>query len=291
MKKIFEGIGILSLACISFLYTEKTVNVVKQYDEIMIAIKNENENYKVESKDALINNDTIIPGIKGKEVNISSSYNKMKRYGKFNSNLLVYREVTPTITIEENYDKYIVSGNADKNMISFIFLVEENDSIDTILHILDGKEIKGNFFVDGKWLEKNNDTLVTLIEQGHNVGNLSYNRDYSDSSYAWMDTFIKKVAKQKVGYCYNEVADLTALKLCALSKNYTIRPNIIIKNYPLKEIKEQVSAGSIIAMPINKNVERELPAIINYIMNKGYRIDNLQNHLSESCMGSKSCID
>lgn len=282
MKKIFEGIGILSLVCISFLYTEKTVNVVKEYDEIMIAIKNENENYKVESKDATIIADTIVPGIKGKEVNVSSSYNKMKRYGKFNSNLLVYKEVTPTITIEDNFDKYIVGGNANKNMISFIFLVEENDSIDTILSILDSKEIKGNFFVDGKWLEKNNDALVKLIEEGHNVGNLSYGRDYNNSSYAWMDTFIKKVAKQKVGYCYNEVSDLTALKLCALSKNYTIRPNIIVKNYPLKEIKEQVSAGSIISMPINKTVEKELPTIISYIISKGYKIENLQNHLSES---------
>lgn len=282
MKKLFEGIGILSLVCISFLYTEKTVNVVKEYDEIMIAIKEENENYKVEAKDACVVEDTIIPGIKGKEVNMNSSYSKMKRYGKFNSNLLVYKEIIPTVSISNNYDKYIVGGNAEKNMISFIFLVEENDTIDNILKILDEKGIKGNFFVDGKWLEKNNHTLVKLIEQGHNVGNLSYNRDYTNSSYAWMDTFIKQVGKQKIGYCYNEIADLNALQLCALSKNYTIRPNIIVKNYPLKEIKEQISAGSIISMPINKTVEKELPTVISYIISKGYTIENLENHLSET---------
>ena len=282
MKKLFEGIGILSLICVSFLYTEKTVNVVKEYDEIMISIKEENENYKVDAKDATIIDDTIIPGIKGKEVNINSSYSQMKRYGKFNSNLLVYQEVLPEISISENLDKYIIGGNAEKNMISFIFLVEENDSIDTILKILDDKGVKGNFFVDGKWLEKNNKILVTLIEQGHNIGNLSYNRDYTNSSYGWMDTFIKQVGKQKIGYCYNEIADLTALQLCALSNNYTIRPNIIVKNYPLKEIKEQVSAGSIISMPINKTVEKELPTIISFITSKGYKIENLENHLSES---------
>ncbi len=282
MKKLFEGIGILSLICVSFLYTEKTVNVVKEYDEIMISIKEENENYKVDAKDATIIDDTIIPGIKGKEVNINSSYSQMKRYGKFNSNLLVYQEVLPEISISENLDKYIIGGNAEKNMISFIFLVEENDSIDTVLKILDEKDVKGNFFVDGKWLEKNNKILVTLIEQGHNIGNLSYNRDYTNSSYGWMDTFIKQVGKQKIGYCYNEIADLTALQLCALSNNYTIRPNIIVKNYPLKEIKEQVSAGSIISMPINKTVEKELPTIISFITSKGYKIENLENHLSES---------
>ncbi len=282
MKKVFEGIGILSLVCLSFLYTEKTVNVVKEYDEIMIAIKNENDNYKVEAKDATIIEDTIVPGINGKEIHINDSYNQMKRYGKFNNNLLVYKEKSPTVSIENTFDKYVIGGNPEKNMISLIFLVEENDSIDTILKILDEKNVKGNFFVDGKWLEENNDVLVQLTRQGHNIGNLSYNRDYSDSSYAWVDTFIKKVGKQNVGYCYNEVADLTALKLCSLSKNYTIRPNIIVKNYPLKEIKEQVSAGSIISMPVHKTVEKELSAIISYIYSKGYKIENLKNHLSES---------
>lgn len=281
MKKILQGIGFLSLVCLSFFYTEKAVNVVKEYDEIMIAIRAENEAYQVEAKDAVIKEDTIIPGLKGKEVNINKSYSKMKRYGKFNSNLLEYQELLPTISIKDNYEKYIISGNASKNMISFIFLVEENDSIDTILKILEDKGVKGNFFVDGKWLENHNKELVSLIENGHNVGNLSYSRDYNNSSYAWMDTFIKKVGKQEIGYCYNEVADSNALKLCALSKNYTIRPNIIIKNYPLKEMKDQVSAGSIISMSINKTVEKELPMMIQYILNKGYTIDTLTEHLCE----------
>lgn len=287
MKKIFEALGILTLVCISFLYTEKTVNVVREYDDIMIAIKSENENYKIEAKDATIIEDTIIPGLNGREVNMNDSYNKMKRYGKFNSNLLSYKEVTPNITIEKQFDKYIISGNQDKNMISLIFLIKEDDSINTILHILNHKKIKGNFFVDGKWLEKNNGTLIQLIEQGHTIGNLSYNLDYNHSSFAWMDTFIKKVGKQKIGYCYNEVADLTALKLCALSKNYTVRPNIVVKDYPMKEIKEQVKSGSIISFPINKTVEKELPTIISYIQSKGYTIETLQNHLSESCSNCK----
>ena len=282
MKKILETIGILSLVCISFLYTEKTVNVVKEYDDIMIAIKSENENYKVDAKDATIIEDTIIPGMNGKEVNINDSYNKMKRYGKFNSNLLSYKEVAPSISIEKQFDKYVVSGNIEKNMVSLLFLVEENDSIDKVLHILNSKQIKGNFFVDGKWLEKNNDTLIQLIEQGHNIGNLSYNRNYNHSSFSWMDTFIKKVGKQDIGYCYNEVADMTTLKLCSLTKNYTIRPNIIIQNYPLKETKEQITSGSIVSYPINKTVEKELPTIIHYIQSKGYTITTLQNHLSES---------
>lgn len=281
MKKMFEALGILSLVCLSFLYTEKTANVVKEYDDIMIAIKQENENYKVDPIDAIIENDTIIPGMNGKEININKSYSQMRRYGKFNSSLLVYRDVSPNLSITKQYEKYVISGNTNKKMVSLIFLVEENDSIDTILKMLTQKQVKANFFVDGKWLENHNDELLLLIEQGHNVGNLSYNRDYTDSSFAWMDTFIKKVGKQNIGYCYNEVADSTALKLCALSQNYTIRPNIRIKEYPLKEIKSQVVSGSIISFPITEIVEKELSLIINYIESKGYQIATLEEHLSE----------
>ena len=50
MKKLFQIIGIISLMGFSFFYTEKTVSVVKEYDTIMIDIKNVEKKYK---KDAL----------------------------------------------------------------------------------------------------------------------------------------------------------------------------------------------------------------------------------------------
>ena len=43
----------------------------------------------------------------------------------------------------------------------------------------------------------------------------------------------------------------------------------------------ELSAGSIIALPVNDVVEKELPVIINFIQGKGYVIDNLYYHLNE----------
>lgn len=54
MKKFFEYIGMISLACFSFFFTEKTVNVVKEADNIMIEIKKAVEMNKTESIDAII---------------------------------------------------------------------------------------------------------------------------------------------------------------------------------------------------------------------------------------------
>ena len=281
MKKFFSYIGILSLLLFTFFYTEKTVNVVKEFDDIMIEIKNVNEEYKIEARDATILNNTIIPGLKGKEIDINKSYSKMKQYGSFNSNLLTFKEIEPTISIKDNFDKYVIAGNSDKRMVSFVFLVNDNDNIDEILRILNKRNIKGNFFINSNWLEKNNDLIVELIKEGHNVGNLSNNFNYKDDVYVWMDTVIKKIGKQDISYCYSETEDIETLKICSLYNNYTIIPSIVVENYPLKEIKEKLSSGSIISFKVNSNLKKELDLVINYIESKGLSIMALDEHLKE----------
>lgn len=279
MNKFLESLGVIALVCLSFVYTEKTVDVVKEYDEIMVEIKKQNNNYKVDAKDVLIDGDTIIPGLKGKQINENKSYSKMKRYGKFNSSLFVYEDLLPKKSIDDYLNKYIISGNPNKNMISIIFLVNENDDITDILSTLKEKNIKANFFIDSKWLEKNENLLFDIIKLGHNVGNL--NIDNQNGNYSWTDTIVKKVGKQKNGYCYAAKKDSNILKYCSLLKNHTIIPNIIVDNYPLKEIKDKIKSGSIIALKINETTKKELGTVISYISSKGYKIVNLNEHLSE----------
>ena len=281
MKKLFQIIGFISLMCFSFFYTEKTVSVVKEYDTIMITLRNEASKYESEAIDAKIEGNTIIPGLNGKKVNINKSYSKMKRYGSYNESLLVFSDMLPKITLEKNKNKYIISGNKEKKMVSLIFIVEENTKIDNIVNILNEKKVKGNFFVEGLWLEKNSNLINPLIKDNHNIGNLSYNLDYSNSSFVWIDTIIKKIGKQKTSYCYNEKEDKTTLSACSLNKDYTIRPNIITDKNPLKTIKENLTSGSLISIKINNDTEEELKLIINYINSKGYKIVNLEEHLKE----------
>ena len=81
--------------------------------------------------------------------------------------------------------------------------------------------------------------------------------------------------------CEREEIEICSLFFCKNSNNYTIKPNIIIEKYPLKEIKENIKPGSIIAIKINDTLTKELGLIINYINSKGYQIVNLSEHLSE----------
>ncbi|MCI9232976.1 MAG: polysaccharide deacetylase family protein [Bacilli bacterium] len=281
MKKFFECIGMISLVCVSFFFTEKTARVVKETDNIMVEIKKAAESHVNHSIDAMIKEDTIIPGIYGGIVDEEKSYEKMKRVGSYQENLLVYKKIAPMVSIEKNFDKYIISGNPKKNMVTLLFLVQDNDDTTKIEKILQQKEVKASFFVDGNWFENHNDKIYEWINEEHTVGNLSYGMDYKNSSFIWMDTIIKRVGNQKISFCYNEKPNKDALKLCAANKNYTIRPNIIIAKSPLSEIKLNLVAGSIIALPINQTVEKELPVIIEYIRGKGYKLENLYHHLEE----------
>ena len=96
-----------------------------------------------------------------------------------------------------------------------------------------------------------------------------------------MDTIIKKIGHQKQSYCYSEKENKDDLLICTMNKDHTIMPSIVIGTYPLKEVKEKVTAGSLVALPMNAKTLEELSSIIHYIESKGYTIVSLQEHLEE----------
>ena len=201
MKKTFQVIGLISLTCFSFFMTDKTTTVVNNMDDIMISIKENADKYNSEYIDAIITEDNIIPGIKGKTVNINKSYKNMKISGYYSDKLFIYDYKKPKISIEDNMDKYIIKGNPNKRMISLVFLVGANDDINSILNIINNYNIKASFFVDVNFFTNNTDLIESMINKGHNIG--IYIDNYNDSNFEWLDVIIKKVNKQKHGFCYN----------------------------------------------------------------------------------------
>lgn len=279
MKKLFEIIGLVSLMYFSFLITKKTEAVFENVDNIMIEIKEKSEKYNQQGMDAKIIDDTIIPGIYGKEVNIKKSYQQMKKYGSFNEELIVYNLKKPSISLSDNKDKYIISGNPQKRNISLIFKLNNNIDINEILNILSSSDIPGTFFVDDEWFNQHNDLIYSLINQNHTIGILSHNLNYQDSSFGWMDTIIKNVTKQKQGYCYY-TDNIDNLNSCVLLNDYTIKP-VEVKNNYFYEVKNHLKNGVMISFDVNKQLEYELKTIINYIKSKGYNIVNLEKLLQE----------
>ena len=279
MKKIFQIIGLISLTCFSFFITEKTATVVSDLDEIMIEIKDKKDEYKNDPIDAIIKNNTIIPGISGRKVNVNKSYKNMKTNGYFSEKLFVYDYTKPKISIEDNIDKYIIKGNPNKRMVSLIFRLYGEDNIDDILSIINNYGIKATFFVDYNWFTNNNDLIKDMIKSGHIIS--PYMEDYTDSNFEWMDMVIKKVNKQTVGFCYNIDDNEDNLNICKLKGSYTIKPIVISDKTPLVDIKNKIESGSLMLLTNNSELKKELSTIIIYIKSKGFKITNLEEHILE----------
>lgn len=281
MKKIFEVIGLISLVCFSFFYTEKISTVIRENDDLLKQIEQIEEQYRVEAIDAIIDGNTIIPGVSGSQIDVKSSYKKMKKVDTFNSNLLVYEDIKPKVSVNAVYDKYIISGNKNKKEVSLLFLVENKTDIDKVVSTLRKYDIKVTFYIDGNWFEQNNEKITNLIEDGNVIGNLGYNYQYNTSGVSWMNTIVTKIGNQNATYCYAETEDEKTLNICKNNRSYTIKPNLVVDNNPLIAIKQNITNGSIISLKINNQLNNELPLIIEYIHSKDLKIVTLSDLLNE----------
>lgn len=284
MKKFFHGVGMITLVFCSFWYTDQTAMVVREKDPLMISIKEYKQKESLEVTEAFIEKDQMIPGIHGMEIDIEKSYQKMREIGYFDPDFFVYKEVYPKYLTQHHMDKYIISGNKQKDEVSLLFLINENTNpkqVEQILRILDKKNIHVDFFLDGFFLENNNDIVYQIKEKKHFIGNLSYENDYNHPSFLWLDAVIKRLNNENTGYCLVEKQNKMALNLCSMYKNHTIIPSMVIDENPYSIVKKNILPGNLIALEINHALIEELPVIIDYIHFKGYQISLLQDHLKE----------
>lgn len=275
MNKFFQILGLIGITIFSFFVTEKTVLVVNNMDDIMIQIKQNKDKYKEQSIKATIKDNTIIPGINGRIVNVKRSYKNMKINGYYSDKLFVYDYNKPIISLEDNKNKYIIKGNPTKRMISLIFKVKNNTNITNIISILNNYGAKSTFFVDINWFTNNTNVIEQLIKEGHNVGILLDN--YESDDFLWTDTVIKNINKQKYGFCYNA----EKIEVCAENKDYTIRPKEISEYTPLVDLKKYIDSENLFSFEVNSELKKELINIIIYIKSKGKKLENLENHILE----------
>ena len=281
MKKFFQMIGILTLMVGSFVYTEKVGTTAKLNDTLLTEIKSKKDGYKENAIEPIINDDTIIPGVNGKEVDIEKSYEAMSKIGYFDDKLLVYKPLEVENTLDKNKDKYVINGNNTKMDVTLLFKVSNKDDITNIIKMLESKEVKATFFIESKYLEKHHNQIIKLVQNGHTVGNLSNNEDYDDSDFVWMKTILTNIGPQIYNYCYTEKPNKKILRVCNIQNSVTIMPRIIIKNNPLLNIKKQILPGSIISLDVNSELNNQIEVILNYITSKGYKLVSLEELLKE----------
>ena len=281
-KKILEASIACLLVVFSFYYTEKAIHLVEQQDPIMQQIIKEKETLEEDSVDAVLEDNFILPGYNGYVVDVEASFSKMKRYGSYNENLYVFEEVSPTISVEDYYDKYISSGNGFTNTVAFIFPIEEGMSVQEIKNILDRNNVRGTFFVDGVWLEQNKEEVLQLVDDFHEVEILSYDGGYNSLLFEGVLDQLHIITNQKGKYCYAEYDQKEILELCSKEKMHTIIPTIMVDHNFYSTVKGNIKPGYIIEVDYNQENLKELEVVISYLKQRGYQIDTLDNLLNEA---------
>ena len=279
-NKVYQILGVIVLMLFSFYYTDKSIDIIRQTDPIMREIKATNKKYRTKSVSAKVKGNTVIPGLNGVDIDYNKSYKKMKKYGTYNESLTVFKETKPKVSINDTYDKYVISGNTEKRSVAVVFKVEKNSNVDQILNILEKENIDATMFIDGLWLENNLDRVMNRKNIEFEILNYdsSYNEIYFKSAINYLNNVIGTPAK----YCYADYDNKEVIDLCQKLKLHTIIPTLKTGNFPYKEIKNKLSNASIISLPVNSSTEIELKVVIDYIKSKGYNIEKLDLLLSEN---------
>lgn len=280
-KPYLTVIGICLLTVFSFYYTNKLIEFSKSKDPIMIEIMKNKDDYNKLSIDALINNNYITPGSEGLEVDVDKSYTKMKKLGKYNDNLYVYDVVKPTISIKDNYNKFVINGNTTKKEVSLIFKVNDLKNIENINKILFNNNVSATFFIDGNIKDDNINILKILDESNNYFGNLGYNKKYSIKTIKYTNALLDRIDDDNHNYCYVEKDDINVLKTCSEVKMYTIKPMVVSNIFPFTYIKQNLENGKIFSLDTNSYTLKQLDLIIKYVRQKGYDFVTLEEILNE----------
>lgn len=280
-KPYLTVIGICLLTVFSFYYTNKLIEFSKSKDPIMIEIMKNKDDYNKLSIDALINNNYITPGSEGLEVDVDKSYTKMKKLGKYNDNLYVYDVVKPTISIKDNYNKFVINGNTTKKEVSLVFKADDLKNIENINKILFNNNVSATFFIDGNIKDDDINILKILDESNNYFGNLGYNKKYSIKTIKYTNALLDRIDDDNHNYCYVEKDDINVLKTCSEVKMYTIKPMVVSNIFPFTYIKQNLENGKIFSLDTNNYTLKQLDLIIKYVRQKGYDFVTLEEILNE----------
>ncbi|MDD6941348.1 MAG: polysaccharide deacetylase family protein [Bacilli bacterium] len=281
-KKVIQVISVTLLMLFSFFYTNKSIELIRENDPIMKQIKETNMKYKVNPVNATIIGNKIIPGKSGKEIDYQKTYAKMKKYGTYNETLTVLKEIEPAVSVDDYYDKYIVQGNTERKNVSLVFKTDTISNLLSILNILNQKNIPATFFVDGLLLENNTSLFETMTQNNHELEILSYDNKYDEIYFDSALNYLSSITKREGKYCYAEYDQKEVIELCSKLKLHTIIPTVKTTTMPYKEIKDKLYNSAIISLPLSTITEEQLPAIIDYIKQKGYTFLSLEELLSEN---------
>jgi len=252
----FKTVGIISLIIFSFFLTDFVTDIAINTNSLMKSIRESSSEYEISSVSATIEDNTIIPGIKGKRVNEIDSYLNMKDFGIFNKNYLIYETINPEISLEDNKEKVIISGNKTKRNISI--LIDDNYNI---IKYCNNNNIKYTKLV------KIDDDLI-------NKDNINIESDIN--KFNDLKTIMNK-KKLNNNIC---LINYSNIKECINNNYYLIKYSLEINNNNIYKNMLNISNGEIIYINNYLSVENFI-ILLKYINSKDLKNIYLNDLIKE----------
>lgn len=264
-------------------------------------IKEKRTEFEIAPEDAYI--DQVwkkTPGLNGKKVNIKKSFDKMKKEGVFNEKKLVFDPVRPKKSLEDLPASPIYRGHPDKEMVTFLVNVSWGaEHIPSMLKTLKEKKVKANFFIEGKFAEKNPDLVKMIKEEGHIIGNHAYNHpDMSRMNSGEIQEQIERTNQILASLTdenpkwfappsgsYNDAVIETAAALEMETVLWTV--DTVDWKKPTKQVMVQrvvskIHPGAMVLMHPTAVTAQSLGEMIEQISEKGLKINDIEALMSES---------
>ena len=256
MRKYYQYLGLALIMVFSFYYTEKIALIVLNKNPLMQEINQVKGDYEEDFVNATIEGDYIIPGINGLVVNTRESFYGMQELEAFNRYYLVFDQVKPDVSLEDNKDKIIHRGNAKLKQVSIIFSEES---------------IISDYFK----------------EQGYNASLLVVLDTYQENSYFEVINHeiegfkslenTLNLNKENKHIC---VVQDQNYDLCLKNKNYLVEPTFTLNSTNYIDVKNKLESGCIILIDKSATLS-DVKLLLKEIKYKTYQLVYLSEIISE----------
>lgn len=238
-----------------------------------------------------------IPGYNGIEVDIEATYNYNVNLARGEKIHFIYREIEPSVHLDDLGLQPIYKGNPNKKTVAFMVNVAwGNEELVQILDILKQEDVKLTFFLDGSWLKNNMELAKRIQAEGHELSNHAYSHpDMSKLSRAQQLQQIKKTNELllQLGVKtpwfappsgdFNQTTIEVAKELDMHTVLWTL-DTIDWKHPPassvVAKINKKLEAGSLVLMHPTDTTVNSLSQLIQVAKDKGLKVTTVSETLS-----------
>lgn len=293
-------VRILAYICIFSLYVSLGSYSVFAQDNLHEEIQKHAKKYEIAPQNAMI--DKIwkaAPGYNGRQVDIEASYNNMKKLKEFDQKYLEFKEVSPSVHLEDLSPAPIYRGHPNKKMVGLTINVAwGNEYLPRILEILKKHDVKATFFLEGRWVKENLRFAKMIVDANQEVGNHSYTHpnmktlssDEIREQLQKTNRMIEVVTNQKVrwfappsGSFRDEVVKIaddfqmgTIMWTVDTIDWKRPEPDVL-----LQRVMRKIHPGAIVLMHPTSSTAEALDTMIKKLKEQGYKVGNITELLDE----------